>query len=109
MADTPARRSDGSPDEQEARLRAAFDQLVEPLVAAGWTVRMRRIETEYGPDVSALGELERGTERIAVELFLDGMTQAFRGAGGGGDEPEPPLFHTDGAEALEQFTEQGWV
>ena len=108
VAEMPDRKSDDSRKGQEARLLAAFDRLVEPLVAAGWTAAVRRTETEHGPDASALGELERGGKRIDVELFLDGMTQVFRGGGRRTDEPDPPLFQTDGAEALAQFAARAW-
>lgn len=91
-------------------LFAAFDHLVAPLLLAGWSVRSRIAERTFGSDISAIGELERGGERIDVERFPDGMTQVFSGNEGGADDPAEPLFISETDDlARREFTKRGWL
>lgn len=95
---------------QEAEQLAAFDRLVAPLLAAGWALRERYVETGYGDDVSVIGQLERAGELIDVERFPDEAVQVFSGGGSGEDDPEPPLFQAKAdAEAIAEFANRGWL
>ena len=94
----------------EAALLRAFDQLVVPLCRSGWTVARRDVERSFGADISALGELARGAERIDIERFPDGSSQVFPGSGGGADEPTPPLFAAENdLECTAEFAARGWL
>lgn len=95
---------------QEAELLAALDRLVEPLRGAGWTLRERRIERGFGADVSAIGELDRNSQRIDMECFADGTSQFFAGDESRENDPGPPLFQAlSDADALVEFGVRGWV
>lgn len=94
----------------EAELLRAFDQMVEPLCRAGWSVVRRDIERSYGAGTSAFGALTRGRERIDIERFLDGSSQAFPGSSGGADLPTAPLFAVDrDSECAAEFAVRGWL
>lgn len=110
MADRTDLRDPAFRLEHDAGLLEAFDHLVRPLLAAGWALRERHIETQFGADVSAIGGLERRAQLSNVERFPDGTSQVFPGGGASNDDSTPPLFQAeDDAHAIAEFGIRGWL
>jgi hypothetical protein len=98
-------------------MHASLDQIVAPLVEAGWCKVREWSEESWEHGDSVAYDLERAAERIEVEFYEDGRIIAWAVEpvddvdDGSADSTEPLFVLHEGTDEvrLEAFRRQGWL
>ncbi|MBV9100101.1 MAG: hypothetical protein JOZ46_01335 [Candidatus Dormibacteraeota bacterium] len=92
-------------------LTVATEGLLQPLLAAGWTLRKQAQDDRYPPYCFISNFISRGGLRLELERADDGTVTVWRNVRSANpDNPPPPLVTTIGDEkALRAFKRNGWL